>query len=278
MRHINHAARRRATTLLLAFPASAADSPPFPRLAGVNNGGPHNYEDPAYQAKLAKLNFSILEIWVGWEATSRHDHGAGGAQHQSDQPRLQGVPVREPHGSGRRQCGRGSRVQQGRSDEVVGLPRGARRVAALAFRQASIESPISGQHDVVHAAATAPAISSGNGTPAGSCSSSTSRIRRSTASSRTTFSGGRASTRTGIATASPIRGFAAGRQVAARSLSPSASQLLHTLMPGKLMIGNIADWGRSSAVITELDQTLNGGLSKASSVRIIPRVWAHGPR
>jgi hypothetical protein len=31
-------------------------------------------------------------------------------------------------------------------------------------------------------------------------------------------------------------------------------------MPGKLMIGNIADWGRSSAVLTELDQTLNGGL------------------
>jgi hypothetical protein len=59
-----------ATTLLLAFPASAADSPPFPRLAGVNNGSPHNYQDPAYQAKLAKLNWSLLGIWVGWGASS----------------------------------------------------------------------------------------------------------------------------------------------------------------------------------------------------------------
>ena len=47
----------------------AADSPPFPRLAGVNNGGPHNYDDPAYQAKLAKLNFSVADIWVGWDST-----------------------------------------------------------------------------------------------------------------------------------------------------------------------------------------------------------------
>jgi hypothetical protein len=37
-------------------------------------------------------------------------------------------------------------------------------------------------------------------------------------------------------------------------------ELFHNLMPGKLMIGNIADWGRSNAVLTELDQTLNGGL------------------
>jgi hypothetical protein len=36
--------------------------------------------------------------------------------------------------------------------------------------------------------------------------------------------------------------------------------LLHQLMPGKLQIGNIADWGNSSAVLTELDQTLNGGV------------------
>jgi hypothetical protein len=32
------------------------------------------------------------------------------------------------------------------------------------------------------------------------------------------------------------------------------------LLPGKLQIGNIADWGNASAVLTELDQTLNGGV------------------
>jgi hypothetical protein len=52
--------------------------------------------------------------------------------------------------------------------------------------------------------------------------------------------------------------------------------LLHKLMPGKLMIGNVADWGKSNAVLDELDQTLNGGviegiLGETSS----PETWAN---
>lgn len=53
--------------LLLTTGALASDNPPFPRLAGVNNGNPHNYEDPAYQAKLAKLHLAMINIWDGWE-------------------------------------------------------------------------------------------------------------------------------------------------------------------------------------------------------------------
>lgn len=52
--------------LLLSITAPAADDP-YPRLAGVNNGGDHNYEDASYQQKLAKLHLSILNVWVGWE-------------------------------------------------------------------------------------------------------------------------------------------------------------------------------------------------------------------
>ena len=62
MRHTTQLFAAAAATLLLAISASAADSPPFPRLAGVNIGGPHDYDDPAYQAKLAKLNLSLLAI------------------------------------------------------------------------------------------------------------------------------------------------------------------------------------------------------------------------
>ena len=86
MRQIIKLLAAAATTLLLAFPASAADSPPFPRLAGVNNGAPHNYADPAYQAKLAKLNWSLLGNLGRLGRELRHDHGAGGARHQGDQP------------------------------------------------------------------------------------------------------------------------------------------------------------------------------------------------
>jgi hypothetical protein len=70
MRHITQLLAAATTTLLLAFSAAAAESPPFPRLAGVNNGAPQNYWDPAYQAKLAKLNWSLLAVWVGWGVTS----------------------------------------------------------------------------------------------------------------------------------------------------------------------------------------------------------------
>jgi hypothetical protein len=51
--------------------------------------------------------------------------------------------------------------------------------------------------------------------------------------------------------------------------------LLHQLMPGKLQIGNIADWGNSSAVLTELDQTLNGGVIEGLlGTSYSPETWA----
>jgi hypothetical protein len=58
-------------TLLFAAAAMAADKPTFPRLAGINIGGKHDYDDPAYQAKLAKLDFAILGYWPGWDKS--HD-------------------------------------------------------------------------------------------------------------------------------------------------------------------------------------------------------------
>jgi hypothetical protein len=53
--------------LLLTTGALANDSPPYPRLGGVNNGSPHNYDDRTYQASLAKLHVVVLNIWPGWE-------------------------------------------------------------------------------------------------------------------------------------------------------------------------------------------------------------------
>jgi hypothetical protein len=55
--------------LLTSEAALGNDIHGYPRLAGVNMGGPHNYDDPAYQAKLAKLDMSVLNMWPGWETT-----------------------------------------------------------------------------------------------------------------------------------------------------------------------------------------------------------------
>ncbi|MGA7538165.1 MAG: putative glycoside hydrolase [Steroidobacteraceae bacterium] len=56
-----------AAVAALALCASAfAFSPPqFPRLAGIENGGQANYNDPTYQAALAKLSVMILKYWPG---------------------------------------------------------------------------------------------------------------------------------------------------------------------------------------------------------------------
>ena len=149
---------------------------------------------------------------------------------------------------------------EGRPDEMVGLPaRRDRRVAALTVRQARIESQYQSTRPYSRRT-TVPAISNGNGTRAGSCSSSTSRIRRSTASSKTTSSGRRATMRTGTATASPTRRTRRRPANGCAKAIASASSCSAQLMPGKHMIGNVADWGHTNAVLTELDQTLNGGV------------------
>ena len=47
--------------------ALAAGSPGFPRLAGVLIGSPQNYEDPAFQSQIARLNVALLNTWPAWK-------------------------------------------------------------------------------------------------------------------------------------------------------------------------------------------------------------------
>lgn len=50
---------------LLIAQCALANDDPFPRLGGVNIGG-HNYDDPAYLADLSKLDIVTANIWPGW--------------------------------------------------------------------------------------------------------------------------------------------------------------------------------------------------------------------
>ena len=47
--------------------AHAADS--FPRTAAYLIGDPRNYQDAEYQKRIAKLDLAILSVWPGWEAS-----------------------------------------------------------------------------------------------------------------------------------------------------------------------------------------------------------------
>jgi hypothetical protein len=55
-----------ATAALSVCTAAQAFTPPsFPRLAGIEISPPYNYNDPSYQAQLAKQSISILSYWPG---------------------------------------------------------------------------------------------------------------------------------------------------------------------------------------------------------------------
>jgi hypothetical protein len=58
-------------SLLLVTSVAHANDDPFPRLGGVQNGGSHNYDDAAYQADLARLRVVIVGIWPGWNTSKR---------------------------------------------------------------------------------------------------------------------------------------------------------------------------------------------------------------
>jgi hypothetical protein len=52
--------------LFLSTIGIAMAGPPFPRIATVNYSAPQNYDSPAFQAQLAKFNIAILSYWPGW--------------------------------------------------------------------------------------------------------------------------------------------------------------------------------------------------------------------
>lgn len=52
-------------TLAAAASAFAFSPPPYPRIGGIQVGGPFNYNDPTYQAELAKQDIMVLNDWPG---------------------------------------------------------------------------------------------------------------------------------------------------------------------------------------------------------------------
>jgi hypothetical protein len=55
--------------LIVTAQASAQSGPPFPRLGGYLIGSPQSYQDSTYQAQVARLNFAIFGAWPGWSGS-----------------------------------------------------------------------------------------------------------------------------------------------------------------------------------------------------------------
>jgi hypothetical protein len=249
-----------ATTLLLAFPASAADSPPFPRLAGVNNGSPHNYQDPAYQAKLAKLNWSLLGIWVGWGASSDTTMEQAVRAIKAINPGHQVFLYENPMEVDQDNVGEAvlfEKVDQmkwwayerGSSGPLLLSPYGRVKERRQYHVNNTLFTPkdSSGyQQWEWHARWVVQQFYKPNPSMDGFFEDNVFWRPRIDADWN----------RDGVT--DPKDSPQAGKWL--REALAKRFQLFDTLMPGKLMIGNIADWGMSAAVLTELDQKLNGGL------------------
>lgn len=50
--------------------APALAGPDFPRLGGYLIGSPQNYDDPSYQAAISKLDVAVIGTWPGWRKSA----------------------------------------------------------------------------------------------------------------------------------------------------------------------------------------------------------------
>ena len=264
-----------AAALLLSLCASAADKPPFPRLAGVNNGSPHNYDEPAYQKQLARLNFSVIAVWVGWDKT----YG------MSVEQVVRNIKAINPD----------SKVFLYENSMEVADDNAAAATVFQKYDQMKWWAyPRGGDGETMLS-------------PFGQRTGKQNYQVNNTLFTPKDSSGyqqwewhARWVVQQYYKPAPSIDGFFEDNVfwrprvdadwnrdgVTDSKTSPQSGQwlrqaynkrfaLLHQLMPGKLMIGNLADWGLNNAVLTELDQTLNGGVIEtilgASSS---PETWA----
>jgi len=246
--------------LLLAAAAPAADKPPFPRLGGVNIGGQHNYEDSAYQAKLAKLDIAVLGYWPGWD-DSHHTTMERVVRNikainpdtqiflyqNSMQVDLSAAAVADLR----------AKVDQMRWWAYASGSSGDRILSNFAVKQGkqiyvtntTLFTPRDGngyQWWEYHARWAVNNYYKPNPSIAGLYEDNVFWRPRIEADWN----------RDGVI--DPAKGTNAGKWL--REGYRARFQLMRQLMPGKYVIGNLADWGQKDAVLTELDGTLHGGI------------------
>lgn len=274
MRHITTLLAATAA-LLFAIPALAADKPPFPRLAGVNNGSPHNYDDAAYQAKLAKLNFSVLNIWTGWDKSygmSLEQVVRNIKAINPDSKVFLYENSMEVEDNNAAMASVFEKVDQmkwwafprGGEGQLLLSPFGARTKKSVYLINNTLFTPrdSSGyQQWEWHARWVVQQFYKPNPSIDGFFEDNVFWRPRIDADWN----------RDGVTDSkdSPQ----AGKWL--REAYHKRFELMHNLMPGKLVIGNVADWGNASAVLTDLDQTLNGGVIEGLlGSSYSPEAWA----
>lgn len=246
--------------LLLAASAAASDRPAFPRVGSLNISAPHDYDDPAYQAKLAKLDMAVLSYWPGWDSGKR----------MTMEQVLRNIKAINPdtkiflYQNSMQVDGKSASVGQLREkvDQMrwwaypsgTGGGRilttfGAKTGKEIYVTNTTLFTPRDGngyQWWEYHARWVAANYYKPNPSIAGVFEDNVFWRPRVDADWN----------RDGVTDAKD--GPNAGKWL--REGYRQRFALMHQLMPGKYVIGNIADWGKKDAVLTELSGTLDGGV------------------
>lgn len=82
------AAGSKASIDAAAAPDRPAGALSYPRLAGMLIGDPKNYDDPAYQARIARLDLAILGIYDGWSGDGGSSPAEAVAEIKTRNPRI----------------------------------------------------------------------------------------------------------------------------------------------------------------------------------------------
>jgi hypothetical protein len=247
------------TAIFVSGAASAYTSPPFPRLA-VSWVGHQTYGDPAVQAQLAHGDIALIGAWPGWR-TNYTSSGTG------IEPVLQNIKAINPNILV---------FEYIKNNEIDGT-------IATNGADSDLFNKLSAMNWYLYPVGT-------SGTPVPSAWAGSTEINNTTFTHPDSNGDNWLSwfakwaVRTLYAPAPSFDGFVVdnvftksrvngdwqrnGTDVS--SNSPQAGQwirqgyasffgTLHSLMPGKFQIGNIADWVQPGAILTEYQGKLDGG-------------------
>jgi hypothetical protein len=260
------------SVLVASFACSRApaNDDPFPRLAGVNIAG-HNYDDPSYLADLAKLDVVVVNIWPGWNRGKKmpFDQAVGTIKRLGPHTRVflyensMEVAANEPAWAPfyRKVDAENWWLTHPGSDEKILSQYGVRTKKPVYQINTTRFTPRDRdgyQEWEWHARWIVDQLYKPNPQIDGFFEDNVFYQPR-------------------IAGDWNLDGIedtpaSAGKWL--REGYRARFELLHKLMPGKHIIGNLADWGNKSADLTELAGTLDGGVIEGIlGARYSPETW-----
>ena len=269
------------SSLLLTTTVWAQSAPGFPRLGNTFIGAPQAYEDSAYQSQLARLDVVILGAWPGWRGYSGSvttlERAVGAIKSLSPSVRVFQYVILEAIGQGQ-----GAGVFKEPFDKINAMNWWTYAKGASGSRVLGAWQGSDGPFYEINLTDFAPTDSNGDRwpdwyakwavrtyvTPSPSLDG---LYTDNVTSGKPEASSDGDWNRDGVTdSAASVTTQTWYRQGYLRLFAD-----LRALMPGKMLIGNLANWGEPAADLTTISGKLNGGIIEGMiGMSWSPETWA----